>query len=226
MKSESRNCENAHVAAEHLAEEVDRLQAHGGRELIVEAGVAGPVHDHALQAVQVQPLLGELLDERPGPAVLDHPANLRGQLGPLVQLPLVRQPQERLVGHRAPEEVREPGRQFMIGQLLLRTARAARRKAEEPWRTQDDAECFSQAHFQGIGVFACDRPVIDEPFQLGRGQRATIGPRGESAQDFAGIRLLVKPVVGKQDVGMRPGRPGLQIRTLDLDPLDFQERRR
>ena len=45
--------------------------------------------------------------------------------------------------------------------------------------------------------------IIDEPVQLGQGQRATIGPRGESAQDFAGIRLLVKPVVGKQDVGMR-----------------------
>ena len=114
----------------------------------------------------------------------------------------------------------------MIGQLLLRAARAARGKAEEPWRTQDDAECFSQAHFQGIGVFACDRPVIDEPLQLGRRERATIGPRGESAQDFAGIRLLVKAVVGKQDVGMRPGRPRLQVGSLDRDSLDFQERRR
>ena len=145
---------DAHVAAQHLAEEVDRLQPHGRRELIVEAGVAVRVHDHALQAIELQPLLGELLDERPGPAVLNHPANLRGQLGRLVQLPLVRQLQELLVGHRAPEEVREPGRQFMIGQLLLRTARAARRKTEKARRTQNDAERFPQACFQGIGVFA------------------------------------------------------------------------
>ena len=93
-------------------------------------------------------------------AVLDHAANLRGQLGRVVQLPLVGEPQERLVGHRAPEEVREPGRQFMIGQLLLRAARAARRKAEKSRRTQDDAERFSQALFQGIGVVARLRPVI------------------------------------------------------------------
>ena len=145
---------DAHVAAQHLAEEVNRLQPHGRRELIVEAGVAIHVHDDTLQAIELQPLLGELLDERPGAAVLNHPANLRGQLGPLVQLSLARQLQELLIGHRAPEEVRQPGRQLMIGQLRLGAARAARRKTEKAWRTQNDAERFPQACFQRIGVFA------------------------------------------------------------------------
>ncbi len=70
--------EDAQVAAQHLAEKVDRLQPHRRGELIVEAGIAVLVDRHALQAVEFQPLLGELLDERPGLGVLNHAANLSG----------------------------------------------------------------------------------------------------------------------------------------------------
>ncbi len=59
--------EDAQVAAQHLAEKVDRLQPHGRRELVVEAGIAVLVDGHALQAIEFQPLLGELLDERSRP---------------------------------------------------------------------------------------------------------------------------------------------------------------
>src|SRR5262245_25794274 len=97
-----------------------------------------------------------------------------------MQLPLARQLQELLVGHRAPQEVGESGRQFMIGQLLLRTARAAGRKSEKAWRTQNDAERFPQAGVQRTGVFAGLRPIVHELIQLSSGQRSTKGTRGEA----------------------------------------------
>jgi hypothetical protein len=54
--------EDRQVAPQNLAEKVDRFQPHGRGQLIVKAGVAS-VDDHALQELEIQPLLGELFDE-------------------------------------------------------------------------------------------------------------------------------------------------------------------
>ena len=61
-----------------------------------------------LEVADLQPLVGEVLDQRLGLGVAKHPPDLRLEVVPLAQLALGRELPELVVGHAAPEEIREP----------------------------------------------------------------------------------------------------------------------
>jgi hypothetical protein len=105
--------------AEHVAEEqfglLPHRPPHVGREdplthvAISDAEQLANVERQRLDVPRLEPLADEVPHEGVAPPVLDHPLDLLRQLRPEVGGP--RELEELLVGHRAPEEVREPRRQ-------------------------------------------------------------------------------------------------------------------
>jgi hypothetical protein len=73
--------ENAAVLQHDVSEEEFRLFEHRSPQVIVEIREAIPVGLHRLQAANFQPLPGEILRQRRGLRVFQHPPHLRRQHG-------------------------------------------------------------------------------------------------------------------------------------------------
>ena len=98
--------EQAAVFPQEGADKVQGLLPHRGRQFVVEAWITVALDRDALQSVQLEPLLGELLDERPRTRIGQHPSRLFGERRWRAKLARPSQCHERFVGHGAPEEVR------------------------------------------------------------------------------------------------------------------------
>ena len=70
-----------------------------------------------VDVAQAEPLADEVLGERRRLRVLEHPLDLPAQRVRLAQLPLLGQGEQLLVGHRAPQEVRQPAGQGEVVEL-------------------------------------------------------------------------------------------------------------
>src|SRR5437763_15994986 len=71
-----------------------------------------------LQVPQVQPLAGEIFDERARPFVGHHAAYLLLQHGGCPELPRSREVQQFVVGNAAPQKERQSAREFRIADLV------------------------------------------------------------------------------------------------------------
>ena len=69
------------------------------------------------QLAELQPLAGEVFHELVGPGVFEHPDHLPAQVGS--QRSRASLAEELVVGHAAPEEVREPAGQLELGQRTI-----------------------------------------------------------------------------------------------------------
>ena len=78
---------------------------------------------HSRQLAELQPLAGEVLHELAGPGVVEHPGDLAAEIRP--QRSRARLAEQLVVGHAAPEKVREPAGQLELGQraILVRLLR-------------------------------------------------------------------------------------------------------
>ena len=70
----------------------------------------------ALQVPQLQPLAGEVGDQRLGARIGQHPAHLRRVHARVAQPALLRQAQQLVVRNAAPEEERQPRRQLQVAE--------------------------------------------------------------------------------------------------------------
>ena len=82
-----------------------------GEEPLVGLGQVG-------QAADAEPLAGEVLGHRPRLRVGEHPPHLEREHLGLVEPPGVGQVRQLRVGHRRPEEIREPAGQLVVGDAI------------------------------------------------------------------------------------------------------------
>ena len=111
--------EDAAVLPDHALQEQLGLPAHGEAQVVLERGETFPVGRDRLQGAELEPLPAEGLHEGTGPGVLEHPTDLRGQDGGIVEGALSGGAEQLLVGHAGPEEIRE-ARGQLVGADLLR----------------------------------------------------------------------------------------------------------
>src|SRR5439155_1749149 len=80
--------------------------------------VIAPGRLRRLQVAQVQPLPAEILDQRERPGVLQHPPGLRFADRGVGQLALLREVEQFVVGHRTPQEVRQPRCDLVVAERV------------------------------------------------------------------------------------------------------------
>ena len=168
------------VLAKHLAEELHRLGAHAVLQPRVVGGIDLLVRREHADAVQLQPLPREVVDEAAGFAVREHAIDFLRQTFALERAPF-RRGEERIVRHRAPEEIRKPRGEFRIRETLA-NHRVALDEVDEVPRGQHAL----QRHAIGIrhrlaclALFAIRFQIL---FQLLLFHRTTPGALGEALQ--------------------------------------------
>ena len=105
---------DAVIPAHLIVEELLGLGDERGTQVVVPVREGVGVGLRQLDVPQEQPLRREVRDEGPGPLVGDHPAHLLIEDRRLLQLALLGQLQQLVVGHAAPEEERQPRREREI----------------------------------------------------------------------------------------------------------------
>ena len=105
------------VFGEHLAEELHRLQAHAVLQPRVVGWIELFVRREHAHAVKLQPLTREIFDEAARFAIREHAVHFL-----LQSIALERSAfgcgEERIVGHRAPQEIGKPRGEFRLGETL------------------------------------------------------------------------------------------------------------
>ncbi len=106
------------VALEEVAEEEPGLLPHGlaqlGAPIREDIGIGLVV----VEGPGIEPLSCEVIDERLGLVVLEHPLDLGLDLGRILELALARRREELVVRHGAPQEIREARGQLEIGERV------------------------------------------------------------------------------------------------------------
>src|SRR5206468_4571480 len=92
------------VLPNDAVEEQLRLAAHGLAKIVVEVGKQERNRDLALQAAQVQPLSGEVRDERLRAGIRQHPPHLPLERGGIPELLLPGELDQLVVGDAAPQK--------------------------------------------------------------------------------------------------------------------------
>ena len=198
--------EDAAVLVHDGREEELGLLAEGLAQVVVEVRELVGVRRDGAEVAQMQPLAGEVLDERGAACVRQHPPHLGAQHRRLAQAALGGQRQQFLVGNRAPQEERQPRRQFEIADGPRLSGREAggvvldaedeRRAREQAAQRQLDAgversllPAFLEEGEQPRAVRRRHRTPIGAPRQRGkdlrgalRFRRGGLGPRGRHAK--------------------------------------------
>ncbi len=108
----------AQVVLEHLVEEQQRLLDHRHLEYVVVLGVEGGVRGRVVDGAEAEPLAGEVLREGRRFGVFEHPLDLPAErVRVRCSLPCLGEREQFLVGHRTPQEVRQPRRQREVVEL-------------------------------------------------------------------------------------------------------------
>ena len=116
------------LLAQHGLEQHLGLGAHRGAQLVVEVREALAVGLDALQRPQLQPLAGEVARQLAGARVAQHALRLCLEVARVAQLAGARRLEQLLVGHRAPQEVREARGELEA--VEVGAAQPARRRAD------------------------------------------------------------------------------------------------
>ena len=181
--------EDAAVLAHDRRKEPPRLFQHRGPQAVVEPGESLRVRREAVQPLQLQPLQGEVLDQRLGFRVLEHAPHLGVRDCP--QLVLLGQLGQFLVRHGAPQEVRQPRGELVFVQRpdLGAVGTVVQFGAEqELGRAQHGLHRQLQTGLPGLTAGDWPTRPAGQPFHFVRRGGPAVGPRGESLQDLP--RLL------------------------------------
>ena len=104
------DCRRRHVLADHRRDERPGLHPHALHQIVVEAvfGIEADVGLVAAKVPQVEPVVGEVLDEPRKPRIVDEPIDLRAEHLGAAELATGGLSEQGRVGTRVPEEIREP----------------------------------------------------------------------------------------------------------------------
>ena len=171
-------------AAQQLGEEQPRLlqrrQLQRVVQLVIVVKRGG--RRRVVDLPQVEPVIGERLDEAPRLGIVEHPLGLRPQHVRLAQLAAVGQGPQRVVGDRVPQEQGQPRGQRVVVEpaRLLLDEHEARRRQDGRVRRQ---------HGPGEAVALLDLIVEQrqEPLHVGLGDRPAIRLLQERSQQPLGV---------------------------------------
>ena len=204
------------VLAEHFAEVFDDLAAHARLEPGIVVRVEFLVGREHADAVELEPLAGEVVDEAAGALVREQAVDLLAKVFAL-ELAGLGRGEETVVRHRAPDEVGEARSEFPVRELFA-GLRLAFDEIDEVARRQHALE----GDAVGLGGFLAGGPLggvgFDVLSHLFGGDRAAPGAFGEHTQFFGG-GLRGGVIGGEQALAARFLRRRLQ-RTFPLDPID------
>ncbi len=140
----------------------------------------------------MQPLPGEVLDQRGSLGVGEHPLYLLGERRP--QLVLLSQAKQFLVGDAAPEEERQPGREFKIADGMHGSGCAALRVAldaeQEIGRDQDRSQGHFDPGFKTAAVFPADGEQLHQRCDVGGLNGPSIGAVCQWREDLPGTEFF------------------------------------
>ncbi len=109
--------DDAAILADRAADEQLRFTLEGLQQAEVVVGIPILIDDHFLDAAQIQPLRGEIVDERIARArIAQHPPHLTRERRRIRQLPALRQREQPIIRDTAPDEEREARRNFDVAQ--------------------------------------------------------------------------------------------------------------
>ena len=111
-------------------------------QVVVEIGECLEVRLDVFQVAQIEPLVGEIRDQRLGAFVGQHAPHLLFQHRRILELALAGQGQQLIVGNGAPEKERQARRQFQIADAIRLVRRGVGRiglKAENEFGAGQDA---------------------------------------------------------------------------------------
>ena len=219
--------EQAAVVAHGALDEQFGLASERHAQILVELGVVGRLALLRLEVPQPQPLTHEVVDERSRTGICEETSGLLLEHGRVTELPTHRDVQQFVVRDAAPQEERQPGREFHI-------ADAVGRVREEPRRVTLDAEQEVGVHehpFErelNTGVEVPLAPPGRIELHQGRHfavtDRPAIGPAGQPRENAARARRFVRRRGGPADQNFAPtrriARAVERIRTADRDLLD------
>ena len=177
------------AAEDDVTEHERRLLLHGVAQRLVEGGEELRVRHGVVDEPCVEPLAREVVDERAGLRVGEHARHLRGELRLVGELAGVGGGRERVVGHRAPQEVREAGRDLVARERVRRERGRGRVELDaikEVGRHEHGLHRQAHAGLPGVAVRARDHDGGgDERVGLGVRERAPPRATAEGAQHRA-----------------------------------------
>ena len=107
---------HAQVVFQQFLEEQMRFAQHRPMQQFVVFRIKNFVRYGRIYVPQAEPLAGEILGERTGSGVAEHPFDLGSQFRRFAQFAPGRQRQQRLVRHGAPQKVGKPGGECIVVQ--------------------------------------------------------------------------------------------------------------
>ena len=188
---------------------------------------------HLPDVLQPQPLAGESRRQRLGTLVGQHPAHLLLERHGVAQLPLRGGPRQLLVGHRAPQEERQPRREVEVGDAIrlpgAHRARHLLHAEQEPRAGQDGLH--RQAHSRlEVALLAALIVERHQRREVLRADRGAISLGGEPAHDL--LRAAALLGLGRRaarehpPAAQRVGHAGHLHRAGDREVAHVRQRRR
>ena len=226
---------DAAVFAHDAVEEERRLFLHRLPKVVVEIGEGFQIRNGVLEIAQVQPLLGEVGDQRLRSRVCQHPLDLLFEHGGIFQLALARERQQLVVGKAAPEKERQPRRQREVVQPIDGVRRELRRvgfEAHQELRTREnELKRRLDAAIEGAAAGHAARPRDRSPSACrrsscrrdgGKPPRASDDSilRGAQATSSAGAGRLADEDLAARGGIARAGRGRTDLRSSGDPPMD------
>ena len=221
--------EDAAVFTDDRVEEHLGLAPHRQAEVVLEIRELLPVARHRLEGAELQPLAAEVFGERVRARILQHPPHLHRQHLGVAQRPGVSRPPQLRVGRAGPQEVGEPGRQFVRRNLERRDRgrrRAARRAIaldaeEEVGRDENRLQPHRQPLVERV-LFLLRRPrQRDVLLHLARRHRTPERLAREAGDDArrAGAHVRAVEMAAREDLlaARRRGSLRVRVRAADVD---------
>ena len=176
---------------------------HGLAQIVVIIGEDLWIGRRVLEISQEQPLLGEVVHQRVGAAVGQHPHYLLLQHRVLVQLPFTRQFQKFLVWRTAPQEKRQARGEGDIAELIGRirgNPAGIRLETEQELRArQDELERRFDSSVETAVAIAPPLIKTQGRFQIRILDGPSISLAKQSRDDFARARQLFLLALGSAD---------------------------
>ena len=227
----SEQLEHAAILAQHVLEQQLGLAPKRGAQLSVETGV---LRQRIVELAQLEPLRGEVLDERGRARVGEHAPHLPLERDRLVQPARGRGGEQLVVGNAAPKKKRQARRELEIADAVARAGRhtfgLSLEPIEEPRIDEQARERLLDARLE---IAVAPALLVEAQQRAELGAAGIHGPpirvRRESGQDLARARNLVsshrRGTAEDGPPARRSSYAGRSERPVDLDGGDAAARR-